>query len=116
MAYEFTTKLQGTAKQVAQANDIRQSIIDYYDAEFDGMVRRHILNESKVARYTKAKEAMREAAESIDSAKWWIDNRKPLSIVFGEMLADVYVGISKIALARHPELKHINLIRVAEDH
>lgn len=109
MAYEFTTKLQGTEKQVAWAQDIRQSIIDCYDEKLDHMVWAHSNDESKVEKYTKAKEAMRETAESIDSAEWWIDHRQPLAIAFGGGYAD----FSKTAIIRHPELEHIKLIRMA---
>lgn len=109
MAYEFTTKLQGTEKQVAWAQDIRQSVIDYYDAKFDHMLWLHSDDESRVEKYTKAKEAMRETSESIDSAKWWIDHRQLLAIG----LCGGYADFSKTAIIRHPELEKVAFIRNA---
>lgn len=109
MTYEFNTKLQGSEKQIAWAEDIRKKVIDYYDEKLDHLMELHFDDDSKVEKYTKAKEAMRETAESIDSAKWWIDHRIPLPIG----LCGGYADISKMAIARHPELEHVKIIRRA---
>lgn len=108
MTYEFSTNLQGTEKQVAWAEDIRQQIIDYYDKNLDHLMELHYDDESKVEKYMKANEAMRETAESIDSAKWWIDHRKPLPIG----LCGGYADICKMAITIHPELEHVKIIRM----
>ena len=109
MTTEINTKLQGTEKQIAWAEDIRKGIIDYYDQKLNHMAEIHSDDEAKVEKYTKAKEAMHETAESIDSAKWWIDHRKPNAIGLG----GGYPDISKTAIIRHPELESIKLIRRA---
>lgn len=109
MTYEFNTKLQGSEKQVAWAEDIRKNVIDYYDIKFDHLIQVHDDDEAKAEKYAKAKEAMRETAESIDSAKWWIDHRQPLAIGLGGGYAD----ISKMAIAGHPELEKVAVIRKA---
>ena len=110
MAYEFSTKLQGSEKQVAWAEDTRKNVIAYYDEKFTHLIEVHDDDEAKMEKYAKAKEAMRETAESIDSAKWWIDHRQPLAIGLGGGYAD----ISKMAIARHPELEKVAVIRKAE--
>jgi 4-diphosphocytidyl-2C-methyl-D-erythritol kinase len=109
MTTEINTKLQGTEKQIAWAEDIRQTITDYYDQKLNHLAEIHADDEAKVEKYTKAKEAMHETAESIDSAEWWINHRKPLSIGLGGGYAD----ISKTAIIRHPELENIKLLRKA---
>ena len=105
----INTKLQGTEKQIAWAEDIRKTITDYYDQKLNHLAEIHADDETKVEKYTKAKEAMHETAESIDSAKWWIDHRKPLAIGLGGGYAD----ISKTSIIRHPELENIKLLRKA---